>query len=149
MRAVIIDANLLVLLIVGSLDRRQISRHKRTRPYDEEAYDNLVRYLKGFGKIIVTPNVLTETSNLLEKDARALAVFKGLVATLDERYIPSERAVAAPQFERLGLTDAGLLATLATDSVLLTADLDLYLAAIRLKRAAVNFTHLRFGGWQP
>lgn len=150
MKAVIIDANLLVLLVVGKLDRRLISRHKRTRAYDDNAYEILVRYLKRFGKIIVTPNVLTETSNLLEdgKDPRALGILKDFVASLDERFIPSERAVAQPHFERLGLTDAGLLDTWASDSVLLTADLDLYIAATQLQRTAINFTHLRFGGHQ-
>jgi hypothetical protein len=147
MRAVVIDANVLTLLVVGSIDRSLIARHRRTRRYDAEAYERLGHYLATFGRIIVTPNVLTEASNLLydERDPRPLTRLRQLLQSLDERFVASEDAAAMPLFLRLGLTDAGLLCRPASEGVLLTDDLELYLAALKLGREATNFTHLRFG----
>jgi hypothetical protein len=145
MSAVVVDANVLVLLVVGTVDRSLIAKHKRTRRYDAEAYELLTRYLATFGSIVVTPNVLTEASNLLqdERDLRPLTRLKQWLARLDERFVASEDAAANPHFLRLGLTDAGLLCRPASEGVLLTDDLDLYLAATQLGREAINFTHLR------
>ena len=63
-----IDANLLVLLVVGSAGRDYISKHRRLRRFSKEDYDlllRLIRKAKGTRRVFVTPNTLTETSNLL------------------------------------------------------------------------------------
>jgi len=64
---VFLDTNLLVLLVVGSVDRGQVERHRRTKRFTVEDYDRLVRLLEGLEQVFVTPNTLTEASNLLER----------------------------------------------------------------------------------
>ena len=98
--------------------------------------------------LIVTPNILTETSNLLSgigEPARShiADTFRQLIGSLDERFVHSTRAVEQPEFPRLWLTDAAVLTELVNSHVLLTADLDLYLAAAQRGYTAVNFNHLR------
>lgn len=68
-----IDANLLVLLVVGSVDRRLVARHRRTRTFLPEDYDRLVEVIQDV-QVFVTPNTLTEASNHLEarEDTRFL-----------------------------------------------------------------------------
>jgi altronate dehydratase len=46
MKAVVVDANVLVLLVVGTVDRSLIAKHKRTRRYDAEAAQALPSELR-------------------------------------------------------------------------------------------------------
>lgn len=151
MRELILDSNLLVLLVVGVQDRSLISKHKRTRQYTEDDFDLLLEFLANFDRIVVTPNILTECSNLLAQDASASgALRQGLKSfiespTLRERVRASIDVVKVSEFPRLGLTDAGILDVFGRDLPVLTADLQLYLAAYkRNQNAAFNFNHYRF-----
>ena len=48
MRQIVIDANLLVLLVVGLTDRALIAKHKRTKTFEPEDFDLLTRLLAGY-----------------------------------------------------------------------------------------------------
>lgn len=147
---IILDANLLLLLVVGSADRSFITKHKRLRSYTDEDFDLLRLFLSRASSIIVTPNALTEASNLagyISDPARTTIyqMFRAIVQTPTciEFAVESKLAVSRTEFIRLGLTDSVLL-HLATDShTLLTADVDLYLAAIAQGLKAENFNHYR------
>lgn len=141
-----IDANLLVLLIVGSVDRRQVGKHRRARHFTLEDYDLLSRTIGVLKRVLVTPNTLTEASNLLESrgDRRFLDMLRLVVEGSDEVVVASIEAVRHRAFPRLGLTDAVLLETVSEERPLLTADLDLYVAALsKGGEAAFNFSHFR------
>lgn len=151
MRAIAIDTNLFVLLVVGSLDRNLIRKHKRTRSFTPEDFDLLTRQLARYTRIVVTPHVVAETSNLLgladDSTTRRLRMrLQEILSALDERYVPSVEAAAAIGYHYLGITDSAFLHTTLADSVLLTADLPLYLQATRQGRRSINFNHLRFSG---
>ena len=60
--SILIDANLLVLLVVGLTDKRLIERHKNVSSYDADGFDLLVEKLKEFSEVLLTPNTLTEAS---------------------------------------------------------------------------------------
>ena len=62
---IFVDANLLVLLVVGETDKKLIVKHRRLREFDEDDYERLVRLINQVDKVLVTPNTLTEASNLL------------------------------------------------------------------------------------
>ncbi len=139
-----LDTNLLVLLVVGSVDRGQVERHRRTKRFTGEDYDRLIRLLEGFEQVFVTPNTLTEASNLLERrgDSRFLRQLRRLIELSREIVVVSAKAAEAPAFERLGLTDAALLQAISDRSPLLTVDLDLYAAAVaKGPNLAFNLTH--------
>jgi hypothetical protein len=155
--AVVLDANLLVLLIVGLTDVNAIRHHKRLGKYSPAAYQLLAERLNRASEIIVTPNILTETSNLLSRGPEPLrtmimSTLRSLVAgagagTVDrvasEQFVPSQKAAARTEFLRLGLSDTATLEIAQGSAVLLTDDLDLYLAALNSGRQAENFTYLR------
>ncbi len=63
-----VDANLLVLLIVGNVNYGHIPKHKRTKAYTVDDYHKLCSILGKVGQIFVTPNILTEVSNLLRSN---------------------------------------------------------------------------------
>lgn len=111
----VIDTNLLLVLLVGAQDRNQVPRFKRTSKYTVEDYDHLANYVAGFRRVVVTPNVLTEVSNLAGQlseplRSRVLAQLGVFAATqAAERYIPSSEAVKERDFRRLGLADATIV----------------------------------------
>jgi len=148
MPTVLLDSNLLVLFVAGMSSREYIGRHRRLRDYSEEDFDLLVEFIRPMSALVVTPNILTETSNLLSGIAEPARshiadTFRQIMGSMDERFVQSTRAVEQREFPRLWLTDAAVLTELANSHVLLTADLDLYLAASQRRYSAVNFNHLR------
>ncbi len=151
--SILIDANLLVLFVVGMADRSLISRHKRTRAYTEEDYDLLCRLLTGADEILVTPNILTEASNLVSQTAEpdrglAMAALAAVIARVSESYVPSSEACARTEFVRLGLADSVILQGTTGVRCVLTADFDLYLALQKERRPVLNFNHIRENGWE-
>lgn len=147
---VALDSNLLLLFVVGSASRNYIAKHKRLKSFDRSDFDLLVELLSAASTILLTPNTLTETSNLIgHVSDPALSHIYTVLGTLlqlpefEERYISSERAASIPELPRLGLTDCALL-DLCKDGVpLITADLALFLAAAGRGAKALNFNHLR------
>ena len=142
-----VDANLLVLLVVGTAQRSLIGRHPRLKAYTTDDFDILVKLLDTGEKIYVTPNTLTETSNLLpygkkELRERFFKVLRFMIQESEEIVVSSKDASIVPEFGRLGLTDAVLINVASKETPLITVDLMLYLAvASRDPDAAVNFNH--------
>ena len=99
--------------------------------------------------MFVTPNTLTEASNLLAQHgeperSRIFGVLQTLIETTEEKAVESRAATRNSHFKRLGLTDAALLEVVSASNPLVTVDLDLYLAASEKEAgAAYNFTHYR------
>ncbi len=146
MKSVVLDTNLLVLLVVGSLDRSLIARHKRTRKFTPEDFDTLTQILDQYQQIVVTPNVVTETSNLLQQVNEATAhsllrALKQILLKTEEKFVASMDAANVQGYFFLGIADAATLQGALADSDLLTDDLPLYLQASRLGRKAINFTY--------
>ena len=144
-----IDANLLVLLVVGSVGRGLIAKHRRLQGYTSEDYEILINLLERVEQVFVTPNTLTETSNLLAQHAdpersRFFDRLRFIIQESKEVTVASAQASSNSAFNRLGLTDAALLEAVTPDTPLVTVDLKLYLAAIASGReVALNFTYLR------
>ena len=140
-----IDANLLVLLVVGSVDRMLVARHRRTRTFLPEDYDRLVEVIHNV-QVFVTPNTLTEASNHLEarEDTRFLEQLRRFIEISQEIVVTSATASQNSAFTRVGLTDAGLLEVISVKRPLITVDLELYSVALRKgEEAAFNFTYLQ------
>ena len=145
-----IDANLLVLLVVGSVDRRQVGAHRRARRFTPEDYERLLGMIGALERVLVTPNTLTEASNLLKSrsdrrsDRRFLDRLRLVIDRSEEVVVASAEAARNAEFPRLGLTDAALLEAVSEERPLITTDLDLYIAALsKGENAAFNFTHIQ------
>lgn len=145
----LIDTNLLVLFVVGTASKEYIAKHKKLTEFTVEDYDRLVKIIARASEVLVTPNTLTETSNLaayINEPARSkvLNVLRTVIASASqERYVPSSVAAERKEFVRLGLADAVLLEIAAKDVTLLTTDFDLYNTALAKGAQALNFNHLR------
>jgi|ERR1035437_4824594 rRNA-processing protein FCF1 len=149
---VVIDSNLLLLLFLGGYDRRQIATNDRLSKFNEEDYNLLIRVLEPFERIVTTPNILTEVSNLSNaipesKKADYFAAFASRVVLLDEQHVLSATALTS-RWAKFGLTDA-VIATIAKNQYLvLTDDFRLSQSLQSDGIDALNFNHLREAYWQ-
>lgn len=150
----LVDTNLLVLFIVGGVNRKRIPTFKRTSAYSQEDYELLCRVIERFDPLVYTvAHVMAEVSNLTDLRGRELlqarALLKSTVSLLREPHVPSVRATEERCFERLGITDAAIFVTAEEHGcTVLTDDLDLYLALSQSTLPVINFTHLRERSWQ-
>jgi predicted nucleic acid-binding protein len=149
-RTVLLDANLVLLFVVGTTNKSLISRHKRTHSFTEQDFTLLCEFLNQFDQVVVTPNILTEVSNLAAQIAepargQLLGTLAAMTNHLTEEYVTSREASQHEGFVRLGLTDACVLRRVGTIDCVLTDDLDLYLSLSRSGQYVVNFNHIRMG----
>ena len=145
MRSLLVDTNILVLLIVGSLDRALIRVHRRTATFTPDDYDLLQSHVAQYQRLLTTHGVLTEASNLMGNDFHE-EVADTLVAVcspLVEVVSPKETVFATEGFARLGFADSSILSALDEETVVLTDDVSLYNQALYLGWEAINFNHLR------
>ena len=144
-----IDTNLLILRVVGDVGRDLIQKHKRLSTFSTEDYDRLIDLLEGVTQVLVTPNTLTETSNLLGQHgeperSKFLDRLRSLIGSSREVVVASARASANSAFLRLGLTDSALFETVSASTPLVTTDFKLYHAAMsKDPNSAVNFTRFQ------
>lgn len=150
----LIDTNLLVLFIVGTVNPNRINSFKRTSKYDRDDFDLLIRLLNSVNKPLFTvTQVMAEVSNLtdLSGPERLLArqSLKRTIGILHEPEVPSVNAAQDSKFERLGITDAAIL-TVAREHrcAVVTDDLDLYYALSQDNSEVLNFAHLQLRGWE-
>ena len=149
-RGVIVDTNLLLLLLVGSVDSALILKYKRThnRAFTVEDYKTLLRLLAMFDIIVTTPHILTETCNFLfqikENYGRSVALaFAKFVVGCRERRPESRRLVNADGFLKIGLTDASILDVKPRRYLVVSVDAEL-VNRLRYRGVdAINFNHLR------
>jgi hypothetical protein len=52
--AIVVDTNVFMLLLVGSVDMRYITQHKRTQKYDPEAWALAKDFIARFRSVITT-----------------------------------------------------------------------------------------------
>jgi hypothetical protein len=146
--SVLVDSNLLLLWFVGVFRRKLIGTYKRLNTFSSEDFDLLAEFLKSFRKIVTTPNILTEVSNLSGAltdhiKPHYFASFTSSLDLLQEEYVRTTEAAANPLFLRLGLTDAVIATVAARPILVITTDFELYYRLQGLGVDVVNFNHQR------
>jgi hypothetical protein len=111
---VVVDANLLVLLVVGSASRDYIAKHRRLQNYTVDDFELLGLIIADFSDIILLPHILAEVSSLIRQiDNPARTEIQNslgiLITTATEIPIQSSRGAQRDEFIELGLTDAIIL----------------------------------------
>ncbi|HEY4760863.1 MAG TPA: PIN domain-containing protein [Thermoguttaceae bacterium] len=148
-QGIIVDTNILLLYFVGNLNRLYIAKHKRTRQYLAEDFDLLTNFLRFFqNRIVTTPNILTEVSNLLgdsitPEQKRLWNIFVAAIGIMEEKYLPSQTLCQKPMLSRFGLTDSAIDELVREKYLVLTDDAMLFQHLEKNGLDVVNFTHLR------
>jgi hypothetical protein len=151
-KGVLVDTNLLVLLLVGTVNTKRIRDFKRTQDFTVEDFHTLKHLVAWFGTpLVATPHILSQVSDLTDLPGRERTVicqlFKYTIEVVYETYDTAKLLVQHPLFERFGLGDASIAAACARDVVVLTADVQLQLALGLSGLDAINFNHVRGLGW--
>jgi hypothetical protein len=152
-KGLLVDSNLLLLYFVGSYDPARISTFKGTsaKGFREDDFNLLIKLVGRFEKIVTTPNILTEVSNLsnqLRRDEKQTyyADFASQVQTLTEHYTESKEISRLPHFADLGLTDSGIMKLARGSFLVLTDDGPLFGYLQNVGIDAINFNHVRDWG---
>lgn len=149
---ILVDANLLLVYVVGAYDPEQIERFKHTNEFTVDDFELLDRLLGRFQTVATTPPVLTEVSNFLghlsgntRRDCTEL--FRRLIPELNETHRASEELCAHRYFRQFRLTDTGIAEVSEDSYLVVTDDFQLYQALANDQQAVINFNHLRTANW--
>ena len=150
---VLLDANLLLLLVVGTYNRQRVETFKRLNIFAPEDFDLLIGIIARFRGIVVTPNILTEVSNLagnLPDHERELCfrIFGESISASDEVYVPSSTVASDATFRRFGLSDAVIIQVASQPVLVMTVDFRLAQYLQFLKLPVLNFNHIRYLNWE-
>jgi len=150
-KGVFVDTNLLLLWFVGTLDRKLITKFKRTEQFAQEDFDTIDDLLCVFNNRVTIPNVLTEVSNLAKLGSQNKAffteIFPKFINIMNEQYVSSSSA-CGPSLSRFGLTDACILSLVKGKYLLLTDDFRLSQFFTSIGGDAINFNHIRMLNWK-
>jgi hypothetical protein len=117
---ILLDAQLLVLWIAGTVSDELSATHKRLAEYDIMHFHALRELLSHFPRLVTTPHILTEASNLAtfvsaSLRSRVLDALGMLVSStgglpeVKERHKPASKLCQEPHFSILGLADAAVI----------------------------------------
>ena len=151
-KGVLIDTNLLIVLLMGRLNPKHLTNCRATKSFSEEEFNMLARFVVQFDRIVTTPHILTEVSNLAGKLPESLhedfrAVFRHIIETLSEQSVPAVEIGKHDNFLRFGLTDTAI-SMIAPGSYLVLTD-ELALSGLLQSRGVdvINFNHVRMRAW--
>lgn len=144
----LLDANLLLLYVVGCASTDYIPNYKRLKAFRLEDFFILRDMISNASSIRSTPNILTEVSNLsvhIQEPAQSeiRKYLRNIVRVLEETFVPSITAVQQNEFTWLGLTDAAIIWLAAEKTTVMSADLKLCQALHAKGLKALNFNHYR------
>jgi rRNA-processing protein FCF1 len=145
---VLVDTNLLLLYFIGANDPSDIARFKRTMQFTPEDYRLLVLVLGAFRRIVTTPHIVTEVSNLAgQLTGRTRDGFFAQLATglssIHEEHTEAKELARTDTFVRFGITDTAVFHQARGRYLVLTDDFRLSQYLVSQKVDAVNFNHLR------
>lgn len=110
-KGILIDTNLLLLYIFGSVDAELIARFKRTSQFTTDDFDKVSDFIRLFDKIIFTPHIVTEVSDFIGNKTDLQLLLKIYVENFDEHFIESKEIVQKPEFIKFGLADTAIIET--------------------------------------
>lgn len=146
-----IDTNILILWVVGTVNRERIYRFNRTKTFTPNDYDILLQIIGYFSRIVTTPHILTEVNSLMNtlgepERSKALQILGQAMQNSDkvhEEYRDSFQIMRNEKFSDFGLTDCGILEICQGRYLVLTDDFKLagYLSSQNID--TINFNHIR------
>lgn len=151
-KTILLDSNLLLVLLTGSVGTHLFGRFKRVNEYSVD-YEFLIELVRHFRVLETTPHILTEVSNLAGtlSDQYRDDWFENLAAWIKtdqgntgfrENYIAAKELVNDREFIEFGITDSAI-AKLGPEVLVLTDDYRLSGTLRKNGIAVFNFRELR------
>lgn len=146
-RYITLDCNVLILLVIGSIGKIHIGKFKRTNIFQDKDYDLLIKLLSK-SNIILTPNVVSEASNLLESysikgQKVGLLGLKSIIEIVGETYNKSNELTKLGSYLKFGLSDSSIDVLCQNNVIPITVDFPLYGYLVSKSYPVINFNHIR------
>lgn len=141
---VLLDTNVLLLYLARKISPGYAEGWKRT-PFTARHGDVLDLVVGVAHRLVTTPHVLAEASNLASEEVKRL--LQVLVATVEERTLEARLVGKDPEFLRLGLADCGLLTMAGRHRrrpLIVTVDGPLTVELERRNLPVLNLNHIVF-----
>lgn len=147
-KGLLIDTNVLLVWVVGSFLPNLIKSFKRTASYTPTDYDLIYQLINNSQRIITTPGILAEVSNLsgqMKKNIREKfwTDFKTKLELFQEEYQPSMEIANEPAFKYIGLVDSGVISAARNGYLVLTDDARLNYELEKAGLSSLNLNYLR------
>lgn len=146
---VMLDTNLLVMYLIGTYNPELVPEFKRTETYTVDDFEMLQYYVSQFDKLIVTPHVLAETWNFVEKIPKHefqdfLNKAVPFLEVCDEEQVDKNDILLSGSFSFIGVTDMGVIrAAQSRKCLVITDDLRAYAYFFENGVDTININHLR------
>lgn len=142
-KGVLIDTNIVLLYIIGSIDILQIREFSRTAMFTEDDFYRISKFIDFFEIKITTPHVLTEASNLLGNRIELQLALKKYIDLNEEKFLSSKEIAATKIFLHFGLADSAIHETSKDSYLIFTNEKELYGYLISNGFDAVNLDQVR------
>lgn len=105
---ILIDTNILLLFVVGSMNPDLIPRVSRTANFSFQDFQIVEKAIDFFDKKITTTHILTEVSDLIDRE-EIQEGFRSYIEMAVEQIIGNSQVIRNEMFSKFGLTDAAIL----------------------------------------
>jgi len=113
-KGLLLDTNLMVVLLLGLVNKRFIGTKKAAAKYNIKDFYFLQKISEKFDKRVTTPHILTEVSNIASltktRDNRAfMLVSQAIAESYFEIHHTFKELTGYDHYSKLGLTDTGIV----------------------------------------
>ncbi len=142
-KGVLVDTNLLLLFIVGSLNPQLIPQISRTSKYSIKDFQLVESFIEYFGVRVTTPHILAETSNLIGRSKGMHNALGSFIRIVVEEHTSAASIVDETFFPEFGITDTAMLAISSGKYLVLTDDGPIYGFLLNHGVEAISLSTLR------
>jgi hypothetical protein len=142
-KGLFLDTNILLLYIIGSLDKSLIRNTKSTAMFDARDYEKIKVFIDYFDIKVTSPHVLTEVSDLLGESSNYQKLLKTFINFSIEKYKTSAEIAENKSFSKFGLADSAILEISKGSHLIFTADNRFYGYLNSIGVDALNFDSLK------
>ena len=130
-KKIILDTNVFILYLLGTIVPHKIAQHKRTSIYTIKYYNLLIEQFYATGNetlLLICPNITTEVDNLLNNTFQGydkekyVYLSKEIYKKSVEVYIKTIEAVEQNTYYDLGITDSVILLMAKNCDLLISGD---------------------------
>jgi len=142
-RGVLIDTNILLLYIVGTVNTNLIRNFKRTAKFTEEDFYYVSKFIDYFDLKITTPHILTEVSDLLGNRIELQNALGKYIDLMEEKFLESSQIAKTKTFLQFSLADTAISETAKNSYLVMTDDNPLFSYLVNQKIDTVNLDQIR------
>lgn len=142
-KGILVDTNIFLLYVVGSIDINLIRNHSRTAKFTEEDFNRVSKFIAAFDIKITTPHILTEVSDLLGNNPKLQIALRKYIEIMKEKFLQSRQIAETKTFLQFGLADAAISETAKDSYLVVTDDNPLFGYLTNQKIDAVSLDQIR------